>query len=221
MSLKDKIKIKPKPKPLSPAILPSVTLTSFLKFDPRQTTKVQGILDIFHENGFALAMILFALPVAIPLPWPPGFTTIIGIPLFVLSIQMILGYSNVVLPKKFRDFQLKNSTLIMLATKSIPTLQFIELRLKPRWGFAKSVYCEQFIGIISLICSIAIAIPLPFTNSIPAWGIVIMTLGLLKRDGLVIIVGVLVAVIGVSIASLAMVGTIFAINKLFYGVTQI
>ena len=219
MSLKDKIKINPKP--LSPAILPSVTLTTFLDFNPKKTTNVQGILDIFHENGFALAMICFALPVAIPLPWPPFFTTIMGIPLFILSIQMILGYSKVVLPQKISNFQLKHSTLIMLAKKSIPTLRFIELRLESRFAFAKSVYCEQFIGMISLICSFAIAIPLPFTNSIPAWGIVIMTLGLLKRDGLVIIAGFVVSVIGVFVASLAMVGTIFAMKKLFYGASQI
>ena len=219
MSLKDKIKIKPKP--LSPAILPSVTLTTFLDLNTKKTTKVQDILDIFHENGFALAMILFGLPIAIPLPWPPGFTTIMGTPLFILSIQMILGYRKMVLPQKISNFELKNSTLIMLAKKSIPVLKFIELRLQSRFAFAKSVYCEQFIGIISLICSVAIAIPLPFTNSIPAWGIVVMTLGLIKRDGLVIIAGFMVSVIGVLIAIAAMFLSILAMKGLFYGAAQI
>ena len=59
-----------------------------------------------------------------------------------------------------------------------------------------------------MFASFAIAIPLPFTNAIPALGITIMNLGLLNRDGLTIIIGFFVAIIGTMIAFLA---TIFGL----------
>ena len=40
---------------------------------------ISEIMEDFHENGILLAMFFFALPVAVPLPYPPGFTTIMGV----------------------------------------------------------------------------------------------------------------------------------------------
>ena len=40
-------------------------------------------------------------------------------------------------------------------------------------------------------------LPLPFTNFIPALAIVIMSLGLLSRDGVMIFLGILMGIVGV------------------------
>lgn len=164
------------------------------------TTSISELLADFHENGIVLAMIFFALPVAVPLPYPPGFTTLMGTPLIVLAVQLLLGYQKVSLPAKITSYQLRNSVLIMISNKVVPWLQKIEQYVKPRWGFAQSVYCEQLVGFMSLICAISVAIPLPLTNAVPALGIVVMALGLLNRDGLVVIMGFIVSIVGVVIA---------------------
>ena len=44
-----------------------------------------------HEKGFALLLILFSFPMAIPLPYPPGFTTILGLPLIFYGMQINFG----------------------------------------------------------------------------------------------------------------------------------
>lgn len=190
---------KKKPKLLDKALV-SETLVKMGQKDQRTSTKISELIEDFHENGILLAMIFFALPVAIPLPYPPGFTTIMGIPLMVLSIQMIIGSKQVKLPKRVNDYKMKNTTLKMISEKVVPIIKKIEKYVKPRFSFAQSVYCEQFIGIICLIAAMAIAIPLPLTNAVPAQGITIMALGLLNRDGLVVLAGLLVATIGVFIA---------------------
>lgn len=164
------------------------------------STSISELLADFHENGIVLAMIFFALPVAIPLPYPPGFTTVMGTPLIVLAIQLLLGYQKVRLPAKINNYQLRNSVLIMISSKVVPWLKKIEKYIRPRWSFAKSVYCEQFVGFMSLICAISIAIPLPLTNAVPALGIVVMALGLLNRDGLVVVMGFVVSIVGLVIA---------------------
>lgn len=194
--------------------LASESLSNLAQKNPDEKTLVGSIIEEFRENGLALIMIFFALPIAIPLPYPPGFTTLFGLPLVILSIQMILGFHRVKLPSRVENLQISNSTLIMVTNKAIPLLRRIEKYLKPRFEFASSKYCEQFIGFISLICAIAIAIPLPFTNSIPAWGITVMSLGLLGRDGLVIIVGFIISVIGNFIAGAAVVGSWYLIKNI-------
>ena len=179
-------------------------------------TKISELMEDFHENGILLAMIFFSLPVAIPLPYPPGFTTVMGIPLMILSIQMLLGNKKVSLPQKINDYELKNSTLRAISDKVVPRLISVEKYVKPRFSFAKSVYCEQFIGFISLLAAFSIALPIPLTNSIPALGIAVMALGLLNRDGLVIIVGFFITVIGLLIAIGAVMASWIGIKYIFH-----
>ena len=179
-------------------------------------TKISELMEDFHENGILLAMIFFSLPVAIPLPYPPGFTTVMGIPLMILSIQMLLGNKKVSLPQKINDYELKNSTLRAISDKVVPRLVSVEKYVKPRFSFAKSVYCEQFIGFISLLAAFSVALPIPLTNAIPALGIAVMALGLLNRDGLVIIVGFFITVIGLLIAIGAVMASWIGIKYIFH-----
>lgn len=179
-------------------------------------TQVTELLEEFHENGLILAMIFFSLPVAIPLPYPPGFTTVMGTPLIILSFQMLLGYHKVKLPNKINQYEIKNSIIVMICNKIIPRLRILEKYIKPRLGFAQSVYCEQLIGLISLLCATAIAIPLPLTNAIPALSITTMGIGLLNRDGLVIIVGIIIGIIGLTIATGAVIGSWIGIKYLYH-----
>lgn len=192
----------------------SETLAKLTKKDKKGKSTVGEVIEQFHENGFALILILFSLPVAIPLPYPPGFTTLFALPLFVLSWQMMRGYHNIKMPNFISKYEVQNVTLAKIATKMIPILEWFEKYLKKRYSFAESVYCEQLVGLLSFIFAFAIAIPLPMTNSIPAWGITIMALGLLKRDGLVIFCGSIVGAVGTIIA--------YAITKMaLYSLVQI
>lgn len=209
----------PKKKPkLLDATLASETLQKIGHKRKNGKTKIAELMEDFHENGILLAMIFFALPVAIPLPYPPGFTTIMGIPLMILSIQMLLGSKKVRLPEKINNYELKNSTLKTISDKIVPIIEAIEKYVKPRLSFARSVYCEQLVGLICLIAATAVALPIPLTNAIPALGITIMALGLLNRDGIIIIAGFFVAVIGVIIAVSAIVASWLAIKYVFFSI---
>lgn len=185
------------------------------KKDTDDRTKLGELLTDFHENGLLLMMLFFALPVAIPLPYPPGFTTIMGIPLMLLSIQMLFGFRKAFLPNKISRYAISNNILISISNKVVPVLRSLEKYIKPRFAFAKSIYCQQFIGLISLICSISVAIPFPLTNAVPALGIVVMALGLLNKDGLVILFGLVVSIIGLLIAIVAFTASLVSIKYLF------
>lgn len=203
-----------KPKLLDNNLL-SDTLIKLAEKPEGGKTKVSDIMAEFHENGILLALVFFALPVAIPLPYPPGFTTIMGIPLMILSIQMLIGSKQVKLPARVNSYEIQNSTLKMISNKIVPLLKTLEKYMKPRFGFAKSVYCEQFVGFFCLIAAVAVAIPLPLTNAVPAMGIVIMTLGLLNRDGVVIIAGFFIMMAGLIVALGAIIGSWVAIKYIF------
>lgn len=151
-----------------------------------------------HERSFGLLMVIFILPVAIPIPLIPG---LLIIPVWIFSTQMILGQESPWLPKWLGNKSIKRTTLAMLVEKASPPLRKIERLLKPRLAFAASPIGERVIGIFAFLMCVSIAFPLPFSNLLPAWGILIMALGLLSKDGVVIIAGMLVGGFGLLVAS--------------------
>ncbi len=206
---------KNKPKKLLDTTAVSETIKKLGDKPVSGKTKVRELMEDFHENGILLAMVFFSLPVAIPLPYPPGFTTIMGIPLMILSVQMLLGSKKVQLPKKINEYELNNATLKAISDKVVPKLVSVERYIRPRMAFAKSVYCEQIVGLVSLVAAFSVALPIPLTNALPAMGISVMSLGLLNRDGLVILGGVLITAFGLVIATGAVVGSWVVIKYIF------
>ncbi len=155
-----------------------------------------------HERGFGLLMIIFALPLSIPLPLPPGATFIPALPLVWFSIQMLQGVDSPWLPNWIAKKKIKRETVALIIEKGAPYLKKIEKLLRARFPFASSRKGERLVGLFCLIFSISILIPLPFTNLIPAVGIVLMSLGLLSKDGIVIALGMILGSIGIAITGL-------------------
>lgn len=178
----------------------------------REFVSLGEINEYLSERGFALLMILFAFPMAIPLPYPPGFTTILGLPLLIFSIQMLFGFPKPVLPNWIANKNIKSSHLVFAIEKSNKYFKMIEKFLRPRMEYFSSSAGEKMIGFVSLLSSITIALPIWGGNALPSAGIVIMALGLLDKDGVVVIIGVIVSLIGLFVAYLI-------VYLVFYGAT--
>ena len=184
--------------------IPASQLLQELVEEKKDTEAVSlgEISDYLSERGFAVLMILFGFPMAIPLPYPPGFTTILGLPLLIFSIQMLKGMNKPKLPAKIAAKSITTNHLKFAVEKSKRFFIWIEKLLRPRIFIMSSIHGERIIGFVSLICSIAIVLPIWFGNAIPSAAIMIMALGLLNKDGLVIIIGIITGIIGVIIAAL-------------------
>lgn len=173
--------------------------------DKKKSTNSISLGEInehLSERGFALLMILFSFPMAIPLPYPPGFTTVLGLPLLFFSIQMLMGMDKPSLPAWIANKTIQTSHLVFAVEKSAKYLTKLERLLKPRLAYFSSIHGEKLIGFVAILCAISITLPIMFGNAVPSAGIFIMALGLLGKDGLVIIIGIIVSIIGLFVASL-------------------
>ncbi|CEI84707.1 exopolysaccharide biosynthesis protein [Ehrlichia minasensis] len=158
-----------------------------------------------HARGFGILMLLFSLPLSIPLPVPPGYTTIFSIPLLMFAFQMLLGFQVPWMPRWLEKKSFKRTTLALIIEKTAPILKKAEKLTKPRLLFIFNSVGEKVIAFISLLCAVSIAIPLPLTNFIPAGGVSIMSLGLLNKDGMMVILGVLVSLFGIVVTTMVII----------------
>ncbi len=172
---------------------------------------IRDLVDAMQAIGFGLAMMIFAFGIIIPLP--PPFPSIIAFPLVIFSCQMMLGYSSPKLPKRFSNLSVKRSVVATLVKKSSPYIRKVEIILKPRLLFMTTHKSERIIGFFTMIFSSFIVMPMPLSNFIPGLGILIISFGLLQKDGLAVICGILIGVIGMIISATAV---ILGVEALYY-----
>ncbi|PTN11480.1 exopolysaccharide biosynthesis protein [Nitrosomonas aestuarii] len=169
------------------------------------TLTVGEIKNSLHERGFGVLLAIAALPLCLPVPVPPGYTTFFAIPLFIFSVQMIIGMQAPWLPAWIEKKKIKRTSLEKLIAKASPWLKKIEKKLQPRLTYISVHTWERIIGIFSFVFALSISLPIPLTNFPPGWGILIMSLGLLSKDGITILIGMIVGTIGVGITMIILV----------------
>ncbi len=154
------------------------------------------IKTALHERGFGILIIIFSLPLSVPIPVPPGYTNILSIPLILFSLQLLFGFDSPWMPNWLERKSFQRSTLALVVEKTSPTLKKIEKFMKPRMSFIFRGPGENILAFIMLLCALSIAIPLPLTNFIPAIGTTLISLGIMNKDGFLSIMGVLVSLCG-------------------------
>lgn len=177
----------------------SVELKGLIERHKEEHISFNTIRDSLQDQGFCLLMIILAFPAALPLPYPPGFTTIVGIPLGLFALQMLLGFKMPWLPQWLGKRQIHRSLLVSLVERAIPLLHRVEHHIRPRFFVANTMLGEKLVGAVCLACAVLISIPIPFGHALPATAILFMALGFLARDGITIIIGIIIAIIGLGL----------------------
>ncbi|QKX02883.1 exopolysaccharide biosynthesis protein [Wolbachia endosymbiont of Litomosoides sigmodontis] len=158
-----------------------------------------------QERGFGILIIIFSLPLSVPIPVPPGYTTIFSIPLILFALQLLFGFHSPWMPHWLEGKSFQRSTLALVVKKTSPALRKVEKFMRPRMSFIFYGPGEKILAFIMLFCALSIAIPLPLTNFIPAIGTTLISLGIVSKDGLFSILGVLVSLCGLLLTFVVLV----------------
>lgn len=214
MTLSDKLLPDPEEIDNTPQTI-CAELHELIDSHPGEQIGVNTLVKSLHEKGFGLIMMILVLPNCIPIPIPPGGSTVFSVPLLFLTIQMVMGRSAPWLPRWLRKKYISQSFMLKLLGIISPYLGKIERLLKPRISFTATRLGERIVGIFWLIFAISIAVPLPMTNFLPGIGILISSLGLIGRDGYVVLFGFIVGTIGTLLTTFILVAGGDAILHLF------
>lgn len=173
------------------------------------------MIHAFEDRGLPLLLLAFALLCMVPIPIP-GIHVFLSLPLWVVTGQMVIGQRHIWMPAKVIDHTLPRQTFADVAEKSIPWIQKIERFSRVRLAFLTDGIWYCLAGAISMFFTGVIAIPGPLTNFVPAMAICFIALGLILKDGLLIIGGTILGIVWTIFLSIVYIGTlIFFIQKAF------
>lgn len=174
----------------------STLLQDFRDELPPNRVRVDEVLEAFHERGFGIILFIFSLPAAAPIP-APGINTLIAIPLLVLTVQMAIGRHTVWFPAFIRKQSLSRDLCGRMIDACLPWIVRIENYMKPRLGFITQGLFSKLIGVFGFIMALSGAVPLPLMNTVPAIGISLMAIGVIMRDGLIVLFGCVLGIVWV------------------------
>lgn len=181
--------------------------------------KLADLLAVLDERAFGVLMLILSLPNAVGLGAIPGLSTVFGVPQIFVALQMVVGAHRPWLP----DFVLQRSIPMKdfrtMVDKAQPHLLRFERVLRPRLAVMSADLVERLLGLVLLLLSILVALPIPFANQPPAVAQGLIALGLIERDGVVILFGLVVAAIATAIAAIVgggiVAGIFFAAKAVF------
>jgi hypothetical protein len=166
----------------------SKLLRDLLKNHSGERLYLRDIVNGMGERAFAGVLLICALPEALPLPIA-GVSAIIGIPLMIVSVQLLLGFRKPWLPSWVANRSLKRKDVEKVVLKILLILEKYESVIRPRWKFITTPLARRILGLILVILAFIIALPIPFGNMLPAIVTVVISLGLIEEDGVVIVLG--------------------------------
>jgi hypothetical protein len=161
---------------------------------------VGDVLDGAGARVYGLALLLFALPEALPLPIV-GLTAVVAIPLAIVSVWLILFGTGRRLPGWIRRRTIKRSWLEAGISKATGWLEWLETFSRPR--MAEWTDLGRLFGVICLLLTFMLALPIPFGNIGPALCIAGIGFGILQRDGAVVAASLALSgltLVGMSVA---------------------
>jgi hypothetical protein len=170
----------------------STLLLQAVRGDGERIT-VGEILDALDARAFGLATLIFSIPSVIPMP--PGVPTVVGIALLIVSVQMVFGRYELWLPRFLTKRSFSRPALVSAMEKFAPRLEAIEKIASPRLMFLTGRVGTVMIGLVVLFMALVLILPLPpGGNFPPAVACAVLGMGLAERDGVIVLVGLVVSV---------------------------
>ena len=155
---------------------------------------VGDILDALDARAFGLAILIFSLPSIVPMP--PGVPTVIGVALLIVSVQMVIGRHELWLPRFLTKRSFPRKSLVSALEKLAPRLEAVERVARPRLFFLTGKIGTVLIGLVVLFMAIVLILPLPpGGNFPPALACAVLGMGLVERDGVIILIGLIASVV--------------------------
>jgi hypothetical protein len=159
------------------------------------------LVEAFGASALAGLLLVFGLACALPLP--PGATTVFGLPLVLLSPQLLFDSPAPWLPRRLRERRIATAELDRVFARMGPWVERLERLSRPRLGFVVGRQGRRLMGLICTVFALVLILPIPLGNFLPAATVSAFSFALIQRDGAVAMAGYAFAAASVGALVLA------------------
>ena len=158
-----------------------------------------SLAQTFGDKSFAVLFVLLLGVPALPLP-TGGATHVFEVIAVLIALQLVAGRREVWLPRRWRELELAGGRSERFIASLMKLIRRLERISRPRLSFLfRAPLHDQVFGVAVIAGSAAAFLAPPFTglDTLPALGVVLLSLGVLLEDMLVVAVAAALMVAGI------------------------
>lgn len=153
--------------------------------------QIGDILSGFGTASFPPVLLAVSILLISPLSGVPLFSSIVGIIIFLVASQAMVGRRHIWLPKRLKAWKLNTERSDRITDRARRLAAWLDRGTEARWAALVSPPASRiFFGICALS---GLCLPLleliPLSSSLIGVAIALISTGLLARDGLIAILG--------------------------------
>ncbi|WP_207458826.1 exopolysaccharide biosynthesis protein [Azospirillum sp. SYSU D00513] len=194
----------------------SDVLRAFRDRLPEGRVSLADLIDALGDRSLGTILLALALPTVAPVPL--GVSCLFDLPILLFSLRMLTSASGPSLPPWLLRRSVSRNLARRMIDAALPRLAWIERMLAPRLPRVVTVERKRWFGALLFVLTVMCIVPLPLTGWLPGFALVLLSLGLIERDGGAIAVGFGLAVASVVFMALVISGLSYAGTELL-GVT--
>ena len=150
---------------------------------------LSNFIGRFGTESFLVLIFILIAPNLIPFFSQFGIAEFTSGMVCLLAIQLMIGRELPWLPHKVVSKEIPCEKVSIIGRKLFPLLYKLDLITKSRLMALSDARLNRVYGLMIFILAFLIILPLPFFNYAPAVVIMAMVLGLLSRDGFLLLIG--------------------------------
>jgi hypothetical protein len=184
---------------IEPAPMVSEQLAGWLDGDGDKT--VASLIELFEEKSFAILFVVLLGVPALPLP-TGGATHVFEIIAMLLAAQLIAGRTHIWLPQRWRRLELAGRRQQRFLAGLMRLIRRLERISRPRLRFLFDHRLSNIVfGVLAFGGCLGAFLAPPFTglDTLPALGVVLLSLGVLLEDFAIVVAALVVGVAGVAL----------------------
>ena len=175
------------------------------------------LVETFGEKSFAILFVLLLGVPALPLP-TGGATHVFEIIAALIALQLIAGRHTVWLPNRWRGVELAGKKQERFIRALLKLIRRLERLSRPRLRFLfHHRFSDVAFGLLVIAGTAGAFFAPPFSglDTLPALGVVFISLGVLLEDFAIVVVGMVLGVAGVALEIALGAAAVHEIRKIF------
>lgn len=157
---------------------------------------LEALLKLLKGDSGVFLIIFLSLPFCQPLQIP-GLSTPFGLAIAFIGLRLAFGKS-LWLPQKLLHRKIPKKKLLKILSILDWLVRKTHYFIKPRWvdfSTALSIRILNSLLLCLLGLLLALPLPLPFSNIAVAWAILLIGIGMLRQDGVLLLLAYLINVL--------------------------
>jgi len=165
-----------------------------------QPRTLGDLVEAFGERSFAIVFIVLLSVPALPLP-TGGVTHVFEAIAMLIAAQLVVGRRSIWVPARWRRLDLRGRAGARVLEVLVRRIRWLERFSRERLPYlTRARPARTLFGTLVFAFSLAAFVAPPFSglDTLPALGVVIMSLGVLLADFVLVAAGTLIGCLGVA-----------------------